>query len=537
MNKKISLAILFFSLCIGKKSLAQKPVIIIGNHTLPADVLTHEGNSEKQLNQWVFTQFLGSNKTSFFISDETKTGKSIAVYDIASLKKTSELKWANPVNRYGTMAGESIIVDDNKLTNYYISYDKKNATYSLNYASVNLLGHVISNGKSIVTSDISDDKNKSYLIMAPVFSKDKSKMLVYRTNWFDKQTRQNLEFWLMDSSYKELFHKKYTMPYDRKKLEVRTFMVSNSGEIIVIATCEDGNKVGKNSLKVFGISRGSTELKEISTDKGGSWLTAPYYFPEKGPAGIIVDATNQLFVTGLYEENNIKDGLGIAYVSIDLKSMEVINQKFNKISAADQEQILTNFEKTKIGKDYTVQDIHNKNTFYTNSGEVRLVYQVEYLTNQMTTSNNVGIDHFNQIIEFDMSPVGELTRTIIVPKFQQDVYKAMSFISFFSSNKIYHVYNDHLKNLSNSEDPFHYEYKEGLLGKYKNAALAYVFYSPSDNKLVKKAVYDSPESNVVIFPVYYSPNSYFRLSDNSVIVWSKQITVGVFPFAKITFGN
>jgi len=508
-NKSIYL-LLLITFYLSKITISQNPLIVTGEHQFPKGADKEEGHPEQKLNQYNGCELLGTNSSFIFISDRNKAGRIITTYDIKTLKK---------VTSFYLPSFRRVVIDEVKMT--YFPIVSEGDYKEQRVSSVDFNGKIIDKEKSLFTVHFKSKKHKKKSYFSSYISANKSKYLFTNTTWY---VNDELEIWLYDNTFNQLIHKNIKLPYSSDKLDICDLLVSNNGEVVIIASFKEA--IGR-SLKVFAISEKTAEFQEIKIDQQGRYFDAYWHYPDRNIRGLINDSLNKLILTGLCFEK--KNELAVCYVSIDLQSIVIEISKFNKISENLLKEALLSYRKILINEFHDASNILIRNFFSDNKGGLKVICEVIY---------RGGIDDKttfrNKIIEFDIDKSGILSRTSIIPKFQRDSYQAIGFIPFQLKNRTYFIFNDHYLNISKyNEDPFQYEYYESsirLSSEYKNAVLVNTYYSISEDKLIKKSVFENQEFNIVIFPEHY-----LRIDDNTILTWYNQKEIGIFPFAKITF--
>lgn len=524
---------------------AQKPTILIGNHKVPGNMEKHDYHPEKQLNGYFLeNRIIGSNTSSFFITTGTIVGQTIIQYDINTLEKINEFIITNPKVK-GVYTSFDYEINDEMLSIFTLKIEKKSPTMSLILREVSLQGNSKVNEKILITTSSKGEKHNEYYTFKIFHSQDKSKIMVEKSNWvYNDETE--IEFWVFDRTYNEIFKKKVSYPGLGKELIIKNHLITNDGSIITTANFKQSKTIkGKydlNYLKLFRYKSAIGNLEEIKINPIGSFLETPTMKNQV----ILNEKENLLLVTGLYNSGSGNEDLGIAYLSVDLNTWSIVTQKFNNIESSQSKEILTNFEKTKIGKDYGIENIFINNLYSNDGTELKVISEVSYRTTEGGKNNNesISISHKNQIVEFNLDKNGVLSRVVIIPKFQKEMNFALGYIPLCNSKYTVFIYNDNTKNFSDdSQDPFKFEYKPMMMKSsinFSNSTLVYTFFDGT-GKLIKKQVYDS-QANDIVFLQATLPTApiagFYRINDSSVIAWISQSKPGVnCPFVKITLGE
>jgi hypothetical protein len=535
--------ILFISACFFFSSIwAQKPAYQTGKHIPPAE-------AKKKKNR--YSNLYASSEDEFFVSDRTKEGQVISVYDVSTLKKKSDFTLDNPKVNGKSVNWYSRFFDQDQVTTIYSYYDKKEDKNTVYGVVATRSGKEVVKEKVMVSFNAS--KKKEIGDLGIIRSKDKTKFLIYREPADHKGAQESVDVWLYDDMLAKVYKKKLKFPYQSKQFSVDEYLLTDAGKVIIIAhytPTKDEKKDGvTESYKIFGVTENNEELDEIEFGPAGNVLSSA--------SAWVLDSGNSIAFTGFYRGDKKKRGAtGIYYVRINTSTWAKDVVKFNKISEDDMNKIMlgsATSEKAKkrakksVDKGYGLNAFLLKTLLYDNEGNVRIITQVEFMTEVCTYDPKTQREtcmyfyHNDKIVEFDLDKEGNIAKTIVIPKAQVIVLRDMSLsygglsftwvptgvisptsylghIMLYTDDKVYYIYNDNDANMDKKKvakkdgNNFYYIYKGA-----KKSRLVYAYNSDKKDKAVKKAMTDSYKTNIQILPAA----DVIHMKDGSVIVWGK----------------
>lgn len=524
--KKLKYGHIFFlilCLILTIKIQAQKPAFETGKHIPPP-----EARSKKNFS----STLIYSTPEEFLVADRMKHGQVYTSYDALTLKKKETFTLEIP-----TVSGGKEVdwikrlfraEETTSIYGYYNRKEDENIVY----------GKITDrNGKDIVKekvlAKITASKRKYIGSLGQVFSKDKSKILIYREITSKESEQEEIELWLYDDQLNKIYKKKMSFPYANKQFYVQEYLVTNDGKVIVIAYYKASKEEikadpdAKNTLnfKVFGVTADNEELDEIKITKKGNALSSAF--------GWVLDSGDIVF-SGFYRESEGKKyqwGInGIYYVKVNTNNWEIETSHFNKIPKEDLTRIFqanAGNERQKRRVKKSVDDgagltaFYFSGLFYENDGSVKIIAQAEWMTRVCTTDPKTGAQnctyvYYNmQIVEFDLDAEGNLTKTLLIPKKQvagSPLFEGH--LSLLSSSRTYFIFNDADLNFNEKKlakhngNKFYYPF-----GKGRKNRLVYT-YVKKNGDAVKVAMIDNYKNNILIYP-----RDFIRVNDQTVITW------------------
>jgi hypothetical protein len=535
---------LIFSLvlsCLFLGLQAQKPVYATGKHIPPDE-------AKKKKNR--YSRLYASSEEEFFVADKMKGGLVITVYNNESLKKQTIFTLEDPkVNGKDPkwfrqyFNGEEITT----IYSYYDSKEDKNTIY----------GNITNRDNKEIVKDkvllsFAASKKKFIGNVGIIRSKDKTKFLIYREPTSKQSPQETVELWMYDDQLEKIYKKKLSFPYKSKQFVIQDYLLTNSGKVIIIAYYQTSKQENKNgeapSFKIFGVDENKEELEEINVSPKGKALSSAF--------GWILDSGKSIAFTGFYRDDMKNRGAnGIFYVRINTNAWEEEVANFSKISEEQLNKIFVGAAtsdrakkraKKAVDRGYGLNNFLLKELFFDDAGNIRVITQLEYMTMICTRSGSLGNEtctyyyYSRSIVEFDLDAMGNIVKTVVIPKEQMVTERpatlSVGFISYTFSlytisptnylghvallgdNKVYYVYNDADQNFNPKKvakhdgNKFFFSFNGG-----KKSRLVYASYSDKKDKAIKTAMTTSYKDNIMIMP----DADVIRMADGSVIVWGK----------------
>ncbi|MCX6188131.1 MAG: hypothetical protein NTW54_00725 [Bacteroidetes bacterium] len=524
MRKQLQYLLLGFLLIhLSIKLNAQIPAFEIGKHAPPPE-------AKKKKNY--YSNLIASTEDEFLVADRTSKGQIYTAYNTATLKMKETFTLDYPQVQDRDVDWVKRLFRTEETTSIYGYYNRKDDINTV-------YGKITSrNGKEIVKekvlAKITASKKKYIGNLGQVLSKDQSKILIYRELTAKESEVEEIELWLYDDQLNRIYKKTMSFPYKNKQFTIQDYLVTNDGEVIIIAYWSPSreemklNPDTKNVLnfKVFGLTPDKEELEEISITKKGTALSSSN--------GWVLDSGEIIF-TGYYRDgvdNRYQYGAnGIYYVKVNTKNWEIETSHFSKIPKEDLARIFGAYASNERQKKRAEKAADGgaglnqfilRGVFYNDNGSVKIISQVEYMVRNCYTDPRTHVQtctytFYNlQIIEFDLDAEGNIIQTILIPKSQiSNTPQLQGHISLLSDSKTYFVFNDADKNFDPKKLDKHHGDKFYYTFKGSKARLAYA-YVTKKGEAKKKALINDAKNNLLIFP-----GESIRVDRSTVITWGQ----------------
>lgn len=469
-----------------------------------------------------------SDKKEFIISDRTKNGYVLSVYNTNNIQKTSTFNIDIPKVNNKIADWFKFQFYDNKTTTFYSKFNKSQKTNTL-YAKI------IDRENNVLVEEkiLSENKATSVDLSGKdviVNSKDRSKFLLVKERLSNRNTKEQLEFIVFDNHLNKLYEKEVIIPYPSKSIRVKDVLLTNNGEIILItywsSTFAERKEMPgfENTYKIFKVSKEDDKIQEISLMGKDKIL---YYCN----GFVSNDSLNELSIVGFHRDvsniNRASYGInGIFHYKIDVTNWKTKSSNFNLIDDKTLTKILVenehsnrsiNIAESKVEMGQGFMYIEIRSIFYNNSGEMIVV--CDYNTpchvcynvyNSLTQSHNT-IYNANKIVSFSISKEGELKSSSIIQLKQCGFTSSSHFgiIPMFASDIFFYIFNE---GISTFDSPN--QYSEELIKYLKGNKISIASIDQND-KIEKMALFDYWKQDMIIFPQNYASIN----NNQTIILW------------------
>ncbi len=525
--KKIQLLLLMLFVIVVH---AQKPSMKMYSHVPP-----EEAKKKKNF----YSTLLMANDKEVLISDKTKKGSVITVYNAATMKKTSSFTLDIPEINGKNVDWVNRLIHSDKITSIYSHYNKKEDENTIYGKITDRKNKTIVKQKVLFQS--SAKKRRKIGGMEVYYSPDNSKILILRVPITKRYENEKMEMVMYDQELNKLFEKELNFPYKNKSLGIQQILLTNNGDVSIIAFWEPSKEEinaepdlkDQMTFKLFKVTENNDELEEIEIAEKGYALSTCQ--------GVISnDTLNEIVYFGFYRD--IKKGTkkrnqygvnGVYYIKLDTDKWSINTMKFNVV---DEKTIIKIFmgnatteqaekrAKKAASKGRGISSMKIKGIYYEMDGSIKIISQIEYVVEVCTTNPKTGQTtcsyhyHNNQIIVFSLNNSGDLENTGIVPK-QQLLVNHSTFnghIPLLYNDKIFFVYNDHdfnynTKKLSKKNRN---NYSFTFSGRKKSRLTCATM--DAKGKVTKQPMVDSWKQNILVHPF-----EFIQINNSSIITWGK----------------
>ena len=332
----------------------------------------------------------------------------------------------------------------------------------------------------------------------------------------------------------------YPLPFDPKSSTIHSQHISNNGDYFMAVTEYEDKKEShffKNyhtykALHIIHISE-DEGLQDYQLDLGGKRVEAMTMYS---------DDKNLFTITGLYGKPNEAGVKGVFHQRIDLLSMEKIDEGFKEfeqsfITEDWSERALKRAERQKNRGKGEPQLYNYKMREITILDDGSIIGSMEqfYVQIRSNTDSRTGTVsqsyyyYYNGIIAFKIDPEGEFAWVKKVRKYQvstNDDGPYSSYATFIDKNKVYFIFNDHIKNYDDRGvflDPEHL-YTANYTRKRNTVALAEIDLETGDSR--RTTFFGREEINALavpkLFEMNYQTNEMLLYS-----IWGRKEKIGV----------
>jgi hypothetical protein len=472
------------------------------------------------------THLIGRRGDFLYSYKQTRKTISILKYSFSDLQVKSEHPiWGNVDKNQGgkTISRDYDFEEILKLkTKMYIvvsKYDKKSKLNSLYMQEINLAGELTGSLKKV--SDVSAESRSNRGDFDVYASSDSNTFLLVNYPPYEKYSGEKFGFKILDEDLDQLSNSQVELPYKDKYFSVEDFILSNDGNIYMMAKIDLEKKD-----KQKGEAKSYYEVVQVNPQGTGQVTEYEIKLPEKYINAISFSLKEGKFIVCAGFYSNIKTS-GASYDDINGVFFLRINKATKQIEATGTKDLdkdfvadLTSERKANKGRgisnDFVLRDFLRRS----DGGSVILAEFSEDYVVVTTTSDKYGMHtqtdyHYirNNIIAIDINPDGSIKWYANIPKYQHTVNDGGIYSSYMllaKDDKMYIVYNDNPKNLDPNVVKTNADVKR--MGSTKNSTAVLVELSES-GEYTKKGLFDNKDNKVTIMP-----SSAIQISKNEEIL-------------------
>ena len=428
-----------------------------------------------------------------------------------------------PANTKGKFQFEDIYYIDGQLV-LFSSYLNKETGRNTAFANKVSSEGVVEN-KMVEVSTIEDATKKNAGNFDFVLSNDSSKILVFNNLPYEKNEIEKFKIRVIDQNLETVCNKTLTLKQLDKDAAITNFKVDNEGNVYVLISTnknreERSNKEQKYTYRVLGYFFKEDLTKEYEIKIPNKFVTDITFN---------IDKNKNLIVAGFYAEDKKLKTEGSFFLKVDFDSKKVLTQGIKKFGPEFMEMFMS---KSKAKKDDAGVAFMNLDKLIVREDGGALLIAEQARAYVVTTYNSRGGSsttyHYvnNDIVFVNVNPDGSIQWISRVPKKQHTVNDAGAYSSYSVSivkDKIYLIYNDHVKNIGEN-DPKRFKIMT-------NPGKAVTMLATVDNsgKYTRTALFPAKEQKAIVRP------SFYLQGDKNVIIYSE--TGRDYRFGNIRFGE
>ena len=405
------------------------------------------------------------------------------------------------------------------LTVFYSSKIKGQQVYRLFAFQVNLEDMDISKPVAIPTSRYRDPRFWNGQLMIEQSENGKF-IILSRIPSDDPELGKNFyEFICLDQELDLLWEQQQVLAEDDVSFEVRKSFISDDGDVLIIAF----KKFGGFSIFKRDRTRPEFEFDLISfTDEGENFQMESLYKETDfitSLSGYLKDGVVHL--VGFYadmDRNSNRPIKGLYQLDVDPKDFEISNERYIDV----RKQMLNQNESWESNGRIDTDLRHLViDYFYPMPDGSLLIPAENYFISYKSDSNGnpyIAAYHARNLLVFKIDPNGEFEWVSKVSKEQRSKSheEFISYYGFTGDNKLYLVYNDHIKNLKiTNERKGVKKFKGGL-----NSILCLTIIDENGN-IKKQPLLDNKDEKVLPMPEKFG-----IIDEDEVFIYGKRSPIG-----------
>jgi len=369
-------------------------------------------------------------------------------------------------------------------------------------------------------------------------SNDSSKVLIYYTLPYEKDESQKFALHVFDQDLNSLWQKNVDLPYGEDLFDVKENEVDNNGNVHLLGQLfKQERKVKRRGepnyhYRILSYSNNGEDLKEYPVIINGKCIT---------DMQIAINDDQDIICGGFYSSKGTTSIDGSYFLKINGETKEIMSKEFQKFSLDFITQNMSDKQKRKTkkrarkGKDVELYEYDLDRIILRADGGALLIGEQFYIRTISTTSTNSngGITtsttyhyYFNDIIVINMAPSGKIEWTEKIAK-RQVTSNDRGFYSSYAlavvKDKLYFVFNDHIKNLG-------YKGTGGLYNftKSKRKSIVVLVSLDLEGYQTREALFSVKANKILTRPKVCQ-----QISQNEMVIFGQRKKKN--RFSKITF--
>jgi hypothetical protein len=422
---------------------------------------------------------------------------------------------------------ESFVYMSNTIYLFSSTEDKKSDFVELYAQTVNKKTLRPNNdARKIAKIDYSQKGNNSFGDFAFEISKDESKILIHYLLPAKKKEKEKIALIVMDKDLNLVWEKKCTLPYSEDLFEDERYKIDNEGNAYILGLVYKEKAVSKRKGKpnfkyqLISYKSNGTVYNEYPIELPGKFIT---------DMQIAINDKNDIICAGFYSNVGTFSVNGSYYMYIDGQNGDISRKNFKEFDIDFITQNMTEREaertkkKEKKGKDVELYEYDLDDLVIRDDGGVILIgeqFFINVFTTTYTNSNGSTSTtttyhyYYNDIVVININPDGKIDWAKKIPKYQESINDGGTYSSYalgFLDDKLFFLFNDNPKNLTNTGD-----------GKLKNynpnrESIVALVVMENDGNFKKEALYKMKRSDILIRPKLSQ-----QVTDSEMILFGKK---------------
>jgi len=353
-----------------------------------------------------------------------------------------------------------------------------------------------------------------------VLSPDRTKLLVYHNDPYEKYSNEKFSYKVFDSDLNELWSKQIELPYKDKNFKVSGYQLDNESNVYMLSRVTVEEESAKyNKYSILALFQKNKEIREYDIHLKNKPIS---------DISFSIAPNGDLVAAGFYSNNasseyNIS---GTFFLRVDEKTKEVVSSSTKDF----EKEFLTQFMSDRRARKNKALYNYNIDYIFLDSVGGATVIAEQFYENTVCTSDpRTGYSrcnyyyYYNDIIVIKIAPDGTILWTKKIPKGQVSVNDNGPYSSYFALNKnndIYLIFNDNPKNINTVGSG-------KTLNNFRKSVAVMVTIT-NEGKIIKNLLYDSSDQKIIL-----RPKTRLRSGTSSIIMYGQKGKI--YKFGKITF--
>ncbi|WP_258104777.1 hypothetical protein [Marinoscillum sp. MHG1-6] len=339
-------------------------------------------------------------------------------------------------------------------------------------------------------------------------SRDSSKVLAYYNLPYEKTENEKFGFHVLDQQMNELWKKEITLPYEEGLYEIEDYKIDNKGNVHILGVVyKEKRKAKRKGEPNYNYEILSYYMKDGGFDSYPIKLEGKFLTDMQ----ISIDDNRDIICAGFYSNEGTYSIKGTYFIKVNSKSKLITTSSFKEFDMDFITQNMTERQEEKVekkakkGKEVELYQYDLDDIIIREDGGAVLVGEQYYIT-VVTTPISTGTGgvtyvttyyyNYNDIIVINVSPKGEIEWAQKIAKSQSTANDGGHFSSYTSAivkDKMYFIFNDHPKNITDPGDRT-FNYTGG-----KNSMVVLVEVDSNGN-VNKSSLFSTKDAEVITRP-------------------------------------
>ncbi len=321
-----------------------------------------------------------------------------------------------------------------------------------------------SDSKPVLIDSIDSDGKRNKGSFDFVTSDDKSHILIFHHEPFDKYGNEKFSYKVIDENQQVLWSKRMELPYKDKQFHVTRYRVDNQGNVFMLASIDkDKENIARKkptySYSILAYFYQQDQLKEYTMDLGDKFISDVTF--NINPSGDIICA-------GFYSKSSETSQSGTFYLKIDKNTKEVSERSVKEF---EKDFLLEFMSERKVERGRELYNFNIDHLLLHPDGTALMVAEQYYVDvvsyyNPASRSYNYTYNYYyNDIIVVSFDPKGGITLLKKISKYQHSINDQGPYASYVlvdAGDMLHFIYNDSPENIHRPEAEIEHGHISGM---------------------------------------------------------------------------
>jgi hypothetical protein len=350
-------------------------------------------------------------------------------------------------------------------------------------------------------------------------SLDSMHVLVVANPPYEQYANEKFTLELLDKDLASLWEKEIVPPYKDEFFALDNFIVAANGDVYMMATVsKDKSVMSRQERRSMPTYYHTVLMYEHQADNLKEYKVSldPKFISD---VKMTINEKGDIICAGFYSNKSSASIIGAFYVKIDKETKEITRQGTKEFGPDFLSQFMS---EKKIEKGKELYDYILRHLVLRDDGGAILVaeqyYEVMVQSYDPTTHayTYTYYYYYNDIIVVSINPSGEISWAKKIPKYQvsrNDGGYYSSFTFAVSGDKMYFMFNDHVRNLKNQdESTTKYRYMNN-----PKKSVAILVTMDSNGNQDRQAMFNNNDLKIIL-----RPKLFMQLNEHRMILYGEK---------------